>query len=46
MKTTFILFRTEMVQAILSGRKTMTRRLLVEKQNCRYGKPGEILWVR
>jgi hypothetical protein len=56
MKQTPILFSTEMVQAILEGRKTQTRRVvkkitldksmdLILKQ-CPYGQPGDILWVR
>lgn len=76
-----ILFSTEMVKAILAGRKTMTRRILNPQPDdaglhndslyprsiasdlkgwngtvdetgeskefrCRYGKPGDLLWVR
>lgn len=51
-----ILFSTPMVQAILEGRKTQTRRVIkkirIEQtkeamlQQCPYGKPGDILWVR
>lgn len=35
-----ILFQTEMVEAILAGRKTMTRRLNTKIQ------PGDIIWVK
>jgi len=81
MKEIPILFSTPMVQAILEGRKTMTRRIInpqpddsglwnddlypcsldsdlkgwngtvdetgeSKEFNCRYGKPGDVLWVR
>lgn len=73
MKEIPILFSTPMVQAILEGRKTMTRRIvkdvetdvtLIDRYNktgawtqwidrkiakqmkCRYGQPGDVLWVR
>lgn len=48
-----ILFRGDMVRAILEGRKTQTRRPVKPQpiyseavRNCPYGKPGDRLWVR
>lgn len=58
MKERPILFSSEMIKAILEGRKTMTRRVIRFKksnlrditipmpQECPYGKPGDRLWVR
>ena len=57
MKHRPILFSTAMVQAILDGRKTQTRRVVkgpVMKLDyviattvpCPYGQPGDVLWVR
>lgn len=50
MKHIPILFSTDMVQAIIDGRKTQTRRVMknpeVSMQNCPYGQPGDVLWVR
>lgn len=44
-----ILFNTEMVKAILEGRKTVTRRLVKNKSNCTVSEPyqvNDILYVR
>jgi len=45
-----ILFSAPMVLALLEGRKTMTRRIArirdIDGNDCAYGKPGDLLWVR
>jgi len=49
MKSRPILFSTDMVQAILAGKKTQTRRIVKSRhflKNCPYGQPGDQLWVR
>lgn len=53
MKERPILFKGEMVRAILSGQKTMTRRVVklypadtVASVPCPYGQPGDRLYVR
>lgn len=40
-----IIFSAAMVQSLLAGRKTQTRRV-VRGKRCPYGKPGDRLWVR
>ena len=56
MKDKPIIFNSEMVRAMLDGRKTQTRRVIKPKHICMpawkwldvcpYGKPGDRLWVR
>lgn len=58
MKQRPILFSSEMVRAILDGRKTQTRRIIKPQpagedgpfkdyvKDCKYGQPGDRLWVR
>lgn len=41
-----ISFNDEMIRALLTGRKTQTRRLVDGRKNCPFGGPGDLLWVR
>jgi hypothetical protein len=58
MKTRPILFSSTMIRALLEGRKTQTRRVIKAQiyghkfnpphpiEQCPYGQPGDLLWVR
>ena len=58
MKERGMIFKDEMVRAILGGNKTQTRRIVEEKfygravaaellaKHCPYGQPGDRIWVR
>ena len=46
MKETPILFKPEMIRAILDDRKTQTRRLIKMHHRCPYGRKGDLLWVK